>query len=160
MDSGKLNSYIKKYHGTVFRTAYSYVKNHEDAEDIVQETFFRLYTAEKEFVSDENVKAWLIRVSINLARDMLKSSRVRCRAELTDDIPCKTEPADELCGIIAQLKTEYCAVLMLFYYEGYSVKEIAAMTGCSRTLITTRLSRARKQLKKILLKEGYDEKIY
>ncbi|MBQ8780109.1 MAG: RNA polymerase sigma factor [Oscillospiraceae bacterium] len=160
MDSDKLNSYIKKYHSTVFRAAYGYVKSHEDAEDIVQETFFRLYIAEKEFLSDENVKAWLIRVSINLAKDMLKSSRMRQRTELAEDIPCHINYKDELIEIIGRLKAEYCVVLLLFYYEEYSVKEIAEITQCSQTLVTTRLSRARKQLKKILLKEGYDEKIY
>ena len=137
MDSDKLNNYIKKYHSTVFRAAYSYIKNHEDAEDIVQEAFFRLYTSEKEFPSDENVKAWLIRVSINLAKDMLKSSRIRRRAELTEDIPCCINYREGLTGIIEQLKAEYCVVLLLFYYEEYSVKEIAEITQCSQTLVTT-----------------------
>ena len=160
LNADKLRECIEKHHSTVFRVAYSYVKSREDAEDIVQEAFFRLYTAEKEFLSDENIKAWLIRVSINLAKDMLKSSRVRNRTELTEDIPCGMSSEDTLSEKIRRLKGEYCTVLLLFYYEGYTVREIAEIMKTSQTLVTTRLSRARKQLKKILLEEGYDEEIY
>ena len=160
LNADKLKECIEKHHSTVFRVAYSFVKKREDAEDIVQEAFFRLYTAEKEFLSDENIKAWLIRVSVNLAKDMLKSSHVRNRTELTEEIPCGMSREDTLSEMIRRLKGEYCTVLLLFYYEGYTVREIAEIMKTSQTLVTTRLSRARKQLKKILLEEGYDEEIY
>ena len=87
MNESRLGYYIEKYHGTVFRVAYSYVKNREDAEDIVQEAFLRLYNSESRFNADENVKAWLIRVSVNLAKDTLKSSWLKGRTELDRDIP-------------------------------------------------------------------------
>lgn len=158
MNEAGLSEYIKKYHGTIYRVAYSYVRNKEDAEDIVQETFLRLYCSETEFETDENVKAWLIRVSINLARDMLKSSWLKGRTELDRDIPYESRNESEALDCIHCLKPEFCSVILLFYYEGYSVKEIAQLQQISQSLVTTRLSRARKQLKKLLLKEGYDEK--
>ena len=77
MDESRLSFYIHKFHGTVYRLAYSYLKNPDDAEDVVQETFLRLYLSNTEFETDENIKAWLIRVAINLSKDMLKSSWFR-----------------------------------------------------------------------------------
>lgn len=158
MNEEKLSFYIEKYHGTVFRTAYSYVKKREDAEDIAQEAFLRLFKCNTDFETDENVKAWLIRVSINLAKDMLKSSWYKGKTELVSDIPYENENESIMLDCIHKLKAEYCSVILLFYYEGYSVKEISGILKCSPSLITTRLSRARKQLKAMLLKEGYYEK--
>ena len=157
MNESSLSEYIDKYHGSVFRAAYSYVKNREDAEDIVQEAFFRLYNSSIDFEKDENVKAWLIRVSINLAKDMLRSAWFKGRTELNNDIPYENNNESILLECIHKLKPDYCSVILLFYYEGYSVKEIASIMKTSSTLITTRLSRARKQLKEMLLKEGYYE---
>lgn len=158
MNEDKLGYYIEKYHGTVFRIAYSYVKNREDAEDIAQEAFLRLFNSDAEFKADENTKAWLIRVSINLAKDMLKSSWFKGRTELDRDIPYENKEESIMFDCIQRLKPEYCSVILLFYYEGYSAKEIAEILRISPTLVTTRLSRARKQLKEMLLKEGYYEK--
>ena len=157
MDESRLSFYIHKYHSTVYRLAYSYLKNPDDAEDVVQETFLRLYLSNTEFETDENIKAWLIRVAINLSKDMLKSSWFRGRTELDKDIPAKEKNEDTISEIIEKLKPEYRAVIFLFYYEGYSVKEIAEMNEISVSAATTRLSRARKKLKKLLLKEGYYE---
>ena len=158
MDESRLRLYIEKYHGTVFRVAYSYVKNREDAEDIAQEAFLRLYNSDIDFKTDENAKAWLIRVSINLAKDMLKSSWLKGRTELDRDIPYENKEESIMLDCIHRLKSEYCSVILLYYYEGYSAKEIAEILRISPTLVTTRLSRARKQLKEMLLKEGYYEK--
>ncbi len=157
MNEDRLGYYIEKYHGTVFRVAYSYVKKREDAEDIVQEAFLRLYNSGIEFYTDENAKAWLIRVSINLAKDMLKSSWLKGRTELDRDIPYENKEESIMLDCIHRLKPEYCSVILLYYYEEYSVKEIAEILRISPTLVTTRLSRARKQLKTMLLKEGYYE---
>ena len=158
MDESRLRFYIEKYHGTVFRVAYSYVKNREDGEDIAQEAFLRLYNSDIDFKTDENAKAWLIRVSINLAKDMLKSSWLKGRTELDRDIPYENKEESIMLDCIHRLKPEYCSVILLYYYEGYSAKEIAEILRISPTLVTTRLSRARKQLKEMLLKEGYYEK--
>ncbi len=157
MNKDKLSYYIEKYHSTVFRAAYSYVKSREDAEDIVQEAFLRLFKTDMDFPADENAKAWLIRVAVNLAKDMLKSSWFKGKTELDRDIPYENQKESIMLDCIHRLKPVYCTVILLFYYEGYSVKEIAGILKCSPSVITTRLSRARKQLKTMLLKEGYYE---
>lgn len=157
MDEKGLNLYIEKYHGTVYRLAYSYLKNSHDAEEIVQEVFLKLYMSDGCFERDDNVKAWLIRVSINLCKDRVKSFWFKYRSELDMDISTESEEENSLLEIINRLKPEYRAIILLFYYEDYSVKEIAKMLGISPTAVTTRLSRARKKLKNLLLKEDYDE---
>lgn len=137
----------------MFRLAFSYTKNREDAEDIVQEAFLKLYTSRIIFPDEKNIKAWLIRVTINLCKDMLRSSKRRT-AEPVSDIPCEDKGQYELLDSIRSMQPQYASVIYLFYYEGYSVKEIAKLQGISDSAVTTRLSRARKQLKKMLTKEG------
>lgn len=158
MDSNKLSEYVHTYHGTIYRLAYGYMKNSHDSEDIVQEAFLRLYCSDIEFEADENVKAWLIRVTINLCKDALKSVWLKGRSEMPMNIPYETEKESVLMESIGQLKPEYRGIILLYYYEGYSTKEIAEICEISPTLATTRLSRARKKLKNLLLKEGYNEK--
>ena len=150
MDKNLISEYMNKFHGSVFRLAYSYVKNRADAEDISQETFLKLYLSEKDFPSDSDVKAWLMRVTINSAKDMLKSRWRKCREELSEDIPYKDEKESLLMDSLKKLEPKYSAVIHLFYYEGYSIKEIAEICHITQTTVTTRLSRGRKQLKSLL----------
>lgn len=149
----QLEEYIKKYRGTVFRLAYSVVKNREDADDITQDAFMRLYRSREEFASGDNVKAWLIRVTINLSKDLLKSSWHRRRADLDDSIPVESREEGFLLECVKRLKPEQGAVIYLFYYEGYSVSEIAELRKCTSAAVRTRLTRARAQLRKMLTKE-------
>lgn len=149
----ELERYISLYRLTVFRVALNYVKNYEDAEDISQDAFVKLYTCDDSFAADENVKAWLIRVAINLSKNLLKKSRRRGDAELTMDIPSEDITDTGLYDCIKQLKPEYSGVIYLFYYEGYSVKEIAKLCGLTSAAVRTRLCRGRERLREMLLKE-------
>ncbi len=153
MTEKQISDIIRRYHTSLFRLAFSYIKNREDAEDIVQEAFLKLYTSSIIFPAEENIKAWLIRVTINLCKDMLRSSKRRT-TEPVSDIPCEDKGQYELLDSIRSMQPQYASVIYLFYYEDYSVKEIAKLQGISDSAVTTRLSRARKQLKKMLTKEG------
>ncbi|MBQ8613313.1 MAG: sigma-70 family RNA polymerase sigma factor [Ruminiclostridium sp.] len=155
MNEEKLAEYVCLYRGTVFRLAYSYLKNREDAEDISQEAFLRLYKSKESFKSDENVKAWLIRVTINLSRNLLKSGWRKRRTELEKEFPFSQKEENDLHYFISRLKPEYSVVIHLFYYEGYSIKEISEICRISSAAVRTRLTRARNQLKEMLLKEGF-----
>ena len=153
MTEEMLERYIRLYRGTVFRLAYSIVKNREDSDDITQDAFMRLYVSEQTFPQDENVKAWLIRVTINLAKDLLKSGWRRHRAELTEDIPFESSREEQLLDSVKKLKADYSIVIYLFYYERYSVKEIAQLRNTTPAAVRTKLTRARSQLRKMLSKE-------
>lgn len=147
------------YRATVFRTAYCYMKSYADAEDISQEVFLKLYTSSESFDTDENVKAWLIRVTSNRCKNLLKSYWYRFSEPITDahDKAVYDEEESGILPLIMTLKPKIRTVLYMYYYEEYSVKEIAGLLGETKTAVTTRLMRGRRQLKELLIKEGYHE---
>ena len=125
MTDDELCGYVRQYHGMLVRLAFSYMKNREDAEDVAQDAFIRLYRCNKAFAADDNVKAWLIRVTVNLCKDMLRSSAYKHRGEQLDDIPCESTEELGLLDCVKRMKPEYAGAVYLYYYEGYSVKELA-----------------------------------
>ena len=161
MTDGELESCIRLFHSSVYRLALSCVKNEAEAEDICQTAFCRLLDYNGEFAAAENCRAWLFRVTVNLSKNLLKSKRFTRTAELDENIPARHGFSDEetaLWETVSKLPPKYRAAIHLYYYEGYSVKEIADMTGDSVSAVTTRLARAREKLKKLLLEEGtYNE---
>ncbi len=150
MSEQELNEYITLYRTTVFKVAFNYLKNYEDAEDISQDAFVKLYTCEKQFADSENVKAWLIRVTINLCKNLLRSSWHKARSELPQDIPFNAIEENGIHDCIQRLSPDYSAMIYLFYYEGYSIKDIAKLCGISSVAVRTRLSRGRAKLKEML----------
>lgn len=153
MDEKELARYIELYHGTVYRLAYSYLKNCADAEDVCSEAFFRLYKYTGSFKTDENCKAWLMRVTVNMAKNQLKSVWYCKRSELDENIPTENIPDPELYEKVMKLPPKYRLVIHLYYFEGYSVKEISFITKTPVSTVTTQLGRARKQLKTLIEKE-------
>ncbi len=152
MESDIFTMYVKKYQATVYRVAYSYLKNTSDAEDITQDVFLKLYKSYEVFVSDENVKAWLIRVTVNHSKNYLKSVWKRKYATMEEhDFTFSDNSSCELLEQINSLKPEYRVVIYLYYYEGYSVKEMATLLDISESNVKTRLKRGREKLKAELL---------
>ncbi len=158
MSNEELNEYIKMFHGTVYRLALSYVRNCAEAEDICQDAFVKLMGYKGEFETPENCKAWLIRVTINLSKNLLKSGRFTRCTELDENIPMLDAEQRGLMEAVMTLPPKYRSVIHLYYYEGYSVKETADILGVSVSSVTTRLARARERLKTLLLREDYDGK--
>lgn len=154
-DNEKLELYIRKFHGTIYRVAFGYVRNSAEAEDICQEAFIKLLSCREDFPADENCKAWLIRVTINLSKNLLRSSRITRSAELNENLPFSEPRQNELMDSVMKLPPKYRTVIILYYYEEYSVKEIADIMGATVSATTTRLSRARERLKEMLLEEGF-----
>ncbi len=159
MDEQELTRLVEKFSGTVYRAAYCCLRNSADADDITQDAFLALYTSSAEFTGDEHIKAWLIRVAINRCRNLLRSLRYRTTVPLDEagELPAEPQRHDSLLPVIMGMKPKYRVVLYMFYYEDMPVKQIAEILGEKPTAVTTRLSRARQQLKRILVKEGYDE---
>jgi len=141
---------VEKYRPTVFRVAFGYTGNYEDSEDISQDVFLKLYQTDKNFKDEEHKKAWIIRVTINAAKSLLRTSWRVKRADMpTEDVPYYSDTADsELFDCVMRLTEKYRTVVYLYYYEDYSVEQVAKIVGISRTAVTTRLARAREQLKK------------
>ncbi len=136
---------------SVYRAAYTYLKNRSDSEDAAQEAFLRLARCTRSFESERQVKAWMIVTVSNICKDML---RKRHRQDLNlDALAEQAAPRTEqsrLLDMILKLPVNFKTVIYLYYYEGYSVKEIAAAMGRSEGTVKSWLYRARHQLKKAL----------
>ena len=150
MTRTEFTQWAERYKDMIFRIALNYYGNPQDGDDTVQEVLLRLYGCKKEFQSEEHVKAWLIRVTINQCKNGLRQKRRRSWVPLEEvDMPVLFQfpEQSELYRQVMSLPEGYRTVLYLFYYEDLSVREIAQALRLSPTAVTTRLSRARQQLK-------------
>ncbi|MBQ8088115.1 MAG: RNA polymerase sigma factor [Clostridia bacterium] len=140
---------VDRYAPMVYRLAYARTHSHTDAEDISQEVFLSLIRSNPDFEAEENRKAWLLRVTVNKANSLWRSSWRR-RVQLSDaPLGEQAEPtADEaLQNALDALLPQERTLIHLFYYEGYPSEEIAHMLGWKHATVRTRLFRARKRLK-------------
>ncbi len=140
---------VKSYYKSIYRVMYGFCGNSFDAEDAVQFAYLKLLQGKKRFASKEHVKNWLYKVAMNYAKN-LKKNLWNQREELVQDIPFKYDKDIELYEVILELKDNYREVVLLYYYEEYSVREISQILSVKESTIQTRLQRAREQLKKRL----------
>ncbi len=149
---------VEKYKNTVYRVAYSCLKNRDDAEDAFQDVFLKYLRTQPEFNSEEHAKAWLIRVCVNTCKSYHRSpwqSKVEPLEASEGTFDTYEDARDsELLETLSKLSQKYSAVLHLFYYEDYSVREIARILEISEKNVLVRLHRARKKLKEFI-KEDY-----
>lgn len=148
IEKSEFEDLVNEYADTVYRCAYTYCSNRDDANDIVQEVFIKFLKKQPEFSDKEHEKAWFLRVTVNLCKDLLKSYWYKNRAELTDDIP--VDPSDdgsEIWAYVQKLPPKYRIVIELYYYEGYTIKEIAEIVDAKQSTVGNRLARARTLLK-------------
>lgn len=156
VDNEFIRNVIDRYSNTVFRVSYQYVRNRQDAEDVLQEVFVALvsYLAHAEFQSDEHVKAWLIRVAINKSINVYKGNARRKKNEQTSLQDVRLDPQfDDLEYILSQLSPIDREIIYLRYYEGYSAREISAIVEMKEDAVFKRLQRARSQLKEFISEE-------
>lgn len=160
MDKASFTAAVERYQDTVYRVALHVLASPQDADDAVQEVFLRLYTAQKPFQGEEHLRRWLLRVTVNYCRDVLRSPWRKRRASLEElpPQPVFQEPEQEaLYQTVLSLPEIYRIVLVLFYYEELSVREIRALLNLETSAVTTRLSRARAKLKEQLGEVWQDE---
>ena len=161
------------YMPMVYRIAFSRLKNREEAEDITQDVFLRLYRANPVFDGEEHRKAWLIRCAVNRANSVASSARFRHRAsaegaeglENTDDSEGEStadltsqsfEQAQRRSSVldaVAKLPEKYRVVIHLFYFEDMPIAQISRALGTKDSTIKSQLSRARALLKPLLGEE-------
>ena len=154
MTNNEMELLYDKYSGSVYRLAFSYLKNSADAEDIVQEVFMKLFSADMDFPDERSEKAWIMTVTANKCRDMLRSLAYKCfhhSVALEDaDLIYETPQESAVYHAVMGLPPKYRIVIHLYYYEGYSTAETAKIIGISETAVQTRLYRGRNLLKKSL----------
>ena len=156
--SQRWNYLVEEYQTMLYRIAFSNLKNRADAEDAVQEAFLRYMKDEKPISSREHEKAWLIRTTIHICTDILKSSWHRKTVALEESLMVETKGVylpyqvkdDKTLEAVLKLPVHYRNPIYLFYYEDYSIQEIAGVLNEKEGTIKTRLRRGREEVKKIL----------
>ena len=144
---------VETYGDTLFRLAYSYLKNPSDAQDVMQEVLLKLYLEDKPFDSAEHEKRWLIRVAVNECKKLLRSAWRRRSVPLEEwdePVTFDTLAQRELFEQVMALPPKYRLAVYLYYYESYSVREIAETMGANASTVQTWLMRARGLLRESL----------
>lgn len=150
---------FQKYADRIFSAAFSVCQNRADADDAVQDTLIRYDALQKDFASEVHLKAWLLRVAINRAKDLRSSFWRRNTVEWEDcaDIAFQAPEDSRLFEAVMRLPEKYRTVIHLFYYEGYAVEEISGILRRPAGTVKSQLNRGRALLKNMLQEEWNDD---
>ncbi|MBR4068064.1 MAG: sigma-70 family RNA polymerase sigma factor [Clostridia bacterium] len=152
-----LTHLVETYEVLLFRTCYMYLRDRESAEDAVQETFLKAYKALPAFRGDCSEKTWLMKIAVNVCRDIRRSSWIRMvdrRASL-DLLPEPVQEYDgwnslDLAGAIMQLPVKWKEVVLLYFYHDMTMREIGEALGVSASVVSKRIKQACAKLENIL----------
>lgn len=147
---------FKQYTDTVYRVAVHNTRCKSDAEDVTQEVFVKLLESSKKFKDGEHLKAWLIRVTINECRTLMRkySRETEQSAEIAD---CAVYDGDSVLEAVKALPENYRNAIYLHYYEGYTAKEIGKILDSKENTVLSWLSRGRAALRKEMIGGFEDE---
>ena len=146
----EFNLAVEQYLNMVYRIALNWFGSVHDAEDAAQEVMLRLWKNTSGFEGDAHLRHWLVRVTINVCKDLSRAPWRLHSVPLAQapPQPCADDPeAQAVVEEILLLPKKYRVPLYLYHYEGYSVREISALLKANPSTIRTRLSRARELLK-------------
>ena len=144
----RVNEVVDKYADMVYRIAFTQMKNQADADDIFQEVFLKLCKSAVAFETDEHIKAWLIKVTINTSRKFFTSAWQKKTVALPEKLTYEEKNLDfDVIPIVQSLPSKYRIVIHLFYFEDMSIAEVAAVLKSKNNTVKSQLSRARELLK-------------
>ena len=149
MTTDQLAGLFAQYGDDVYRFAYSYTRHAADAEDVCQSVFCRLADGRTELEPGKE-KAWLLQCTANACKNRFRFLRRWESAPLEEAESIPDESSRAVLDAVLSLPMKYRAPVHLFYYEGYTQKEIAEILDLSRTAVQTRMLRARAMLKEVL----------
>ena len=145
---------VEHYADLILRTGQTWLGDMDDAKDICQTVLIKLLENPREFPDPVQERALVIRVAVNECKNWRKTAWFRRRVPLDESLQLAAEdPEPEDGGLLAQvqaLPAMYREVIFLRYYEGYEVKEIAALLGRSPALVSTHLKRGKEKLRNML----------
>lgn len=147
---------VEQYSPMLLRAVLTRVPTTADAEDVVQDVFVRLMTKHPRFRDGEHEKAWLLRTALNRASDLRRTKHDDVPLDETIPAPPQNETYPLLLSAVRALPKRYSAVIHLYYYEGYSIHEIARLLALPAPTVGTRLARARKRLRELLKEDLYE----
>ena len=160
IDRTEAERLVQTYSDMILRLSYTYLKSTQDAEDICQTVFLKLLTRGMVFDSPEHEKAWILRTAANACKDALRAAHRRCVGLEAVAEAAAPEPSDSaVLDAVMALPEKYREAVYLYYYEGYSVREVAALLGRSEAAVSAHLSRGRKSLRQTLGGEFYEQRV-
>jgi len=156
---------VERYQTGLYRTAYYYAQNIEDARDLTQEILIKAYNCLAGFNQGSSFSTWLYRIAVNHCIDWCRKKKplyteATCLENLSDeeggpeDLLLQQELTSELQSAVASLPEIYSTVLILYYFEDFSPQQIAEIVDAPKRTIETRLFRARKMLREKLHSGG------
>lgn len=153
-------AFVQRYSGMILRLCFTYSLGRADAQDICQNVFLKLLQSDRRFDSEGETRAFIIRMTVNKCKDVLKSGWRRRSVPLDElierEVPFLPEENTGVLAAVQRLPVKYREAVYLYYYEGYNAEEIAAMVGAKPAAIRQRLARAREKLRKELEGSGYE----
>ena len=154
----ELGALYEAYADMIYRLALVRTRNRADAEDVLQDVFFRCLRRQPVFRDQEHQKAWLITAAINSSKSLLSSADRRhgAGAESLEFLSTEDDTDNTVNNAVMQLPDKYRTAVHLFYYEGYSVEEIGRMTETKPSTVKSHLHRAREALRKVLKEDEPD----
>lgn len=162
MSTQEFEEIYERYKTMLYRIAFTYLKNNQDVQDVLQEVFLKRFYHAPLFENDEHEKYWMIRITINMSRNVLKSFWRRNVGGMDELMESKdvlqwkfSESERELFMQVMSLPDKQRTSIYLHYYEGYSCKEIAEILKCKESAVKMRLKKGREILKTNLEQEGF-----
>lgn len=153
IDEKTWEALVQRNEPHMLRAAYAILHSKDDAQDAVQDAFVKLLRYQPQFRDREHEKAWLLRVTINVAKNDLKVLRRMAPLFSDEALPEHAAAPSERSPVleaVLSLPDSYRIIVHLYYYEGYSIKEIAKITHLPAATVGTRLARGRKKLAVLL----------
>lgn len=142
----------------VYRLAMVLMGNISDAEDVTQTVFLKAWEQKPDFRDSDHEIAWILTTTRNQCKDIHKSFYRRKRADLENapepQVTLETQMDSEIWEALQSLTEKYRMVLYLYYYEGYSVRELSVILGRRESTLQTQLATGRKQMKSLLESKG------
>ena len=161
----RLDRMVRQYEKDLLRICFIYLRDRTAAEDAVQETFLKAYRNLDSFRGESSEKTWLTRIAVNCCRDYRRSAWYRYidRRVSVDQLPVPSSapPSDDhiaLTMAIMKLKPKYMEAVLLYFYEGYPIKEIAKMLDLTESAVSARIRKAKQKLRAELEGGEDDEK--
>ncbi len=150
-DQKTFEQYIRDYAPNMYRLALAMLHNRQDAEDAVSEAVLKAYEKRHTLRDQDRFKPWIMQITANEARKIYgKNKRITPMENVEAYMPVFREESHELWDVVMQLENVYREVIILYFYERFSIKEIGTILHIPEGTVKSRLSRGKKALKEML----------
>ncbi len=152
-DTGQktFEQYIRDYAPNMYRLALAMLHNRQDAEDAVSEAVLKAYEKRRSLREQNRFKPWIMQITANEARKIYgKNKRITPVEDMEEYMPVFREKSHELWDVVMQLEDVHREVIILYFYERFSIKEIGAILHIPEGTVKSRLSRGKRALKEML----------